>query len=113
MSNIERIHQGKTPKRTHFIREWAEKRQMSQAELSRQTGADKSLVSRWFNKGMIPSEKNLETIAAAFHIEVASLFRDPSDDWLSRFFAQRSQEDRDRARQILEAAFPSDQLTGT
>jgi hypothetical protein len=39
--------------------------------------------------------------------EPAALFRHPDDDWLARFFRGKSEEERYRIRQILEAAFPT------
>lgn len=101
------IHTGKTPPRIHYIREWAERRGMSQADVARATGADKGLVSRWFNDGTVPGERYLSLLTIAFHIdEPAGLFRHPDEDWLARFFAERTEEERRRMIQTLEAAFP-------
>lgn len=101
------IHMGKTPPRLHFIREWAEKRGMSQADVSRKTGADKGLVSRWFNEGVVPGERYLSGLAEVFQLdEPAALFRHPDEDWISRFFAERTEDERKRMIQTLEAAFP-------
>jgi transcriptional regulator with XRE-family HTH domain len=105
-----RIHASKTPKRFHFIVEWAEKRDLKQADIIREIGADKSVVSRWFS-GSVPSEKYLEPLAALFHTDVAGLFRHPDDDWISRFLASRTSEERERAITLLSTAFPP--KTGT
>ncbi|MDQ0349761.1 transcriptional regulator with XRE-family HTH domain [Ancylobacter vacuolatus] len=101
------IHAGKTPPRLHYIREWAEKRGMTQADVARKTGADKGLVSRWFNEGVVPGERYLSALVEAFHLdEPVALFRHPDEDWLARFFADRSEDERGRMITALEAAFP-------
>jgi transcriptional regulator with XRE-family HTH domain len=93
--------------RFHYIVEWAERRGLKQADITRELGADKSTVSRWFS-GTIPSDQNL---LALTHLlvgpdeEPVSLFRHPDDDWLARFFRNRSTDERARIRQTLEAAF--------
>ena len=108
MAQVTRIHAGKTPVRRHYLVEWAERRGVSQADLVRATGADKAAVSRWFNHGVIPSEKHIDNVALALQVEdVASLFRHPDDDWLSRLFKDRDEEERERLRQMIELAFPA------
>ncbi|QMV00132.1 XRE family transcriptional regulator [Devosia sp. D6-9] len=105
MAKLSKIHEGKTPPRIHFIVEWAEKRSLSQADIVREIGADKSVVSRWFS-GSLPSEKYLEPLAALFSTEVTGLFRHPDDDWMVRFLQERSLDELTRIKQTLEAAFP-------
>lgn len=110
MSEITTIHKSKQPRRPHFIPEWAEARQLSQADLARELEADKSVVSRWFS-GTTPGVEWQAKLAALFHCEPDALFRHPDDDWLSRFFQNRSREELERMRTMLEAAFP--RKTGT
>lgn len=106
MARISRIHADKTPPRRHFIPEWVEARGLKQADLTRLLDVDKSVVSRWFS-GNIPSEKYLEPLAAALKLDDAlQLFRHPDDDWLARFFNARSQDERERIKNMLEAAYP-------
>lgn len=105
MEKIVHIHNGKQPRRPHYIPAWAEARGLSQAELVRQLGADKSVVSRWFS-GSTPQLEWQEKLAALFETEPESLFRHPDDDWLSRFFAGRRRDEIDRIKATLEAAFP-------
>lgn len=105
MAQLHRIHPSKTPRRLHFIPEWAEKRGLSQADLVREVAADKATVSRWFS-GALPSEKYLEPLAALFETEVAGLFRHPDDDWIARFLQARSAEERERIQAVLNNAFP-------
>jgi hypothetical protein len=62
-------------------------------------------VSRWFG-GRLPSERHLEILAELLHTGVPGLFRHPDDDWLSRFFASKNQDEIQRAQRILRDAFP-------
>ena len=105
MVQISKIHTGKTPKRIHFIPEWAEHRGMKQADVIAELGADKSTVSRWWS-GNLPQDKWLEPLARLFRTDIHGLFRPPEDDWLARFFPDRTEEERRRAQSILENAFP-------
>ena len=93
------------PRRPHFIPEWAELRDRTQAELARDIGADKSVVSRWF-AGATPGDDWQKTLADYFHCEPEALFRHPDDHWLTEFFAGRSPEEIKRAKEMLELAFP-------
>lgn len=105
---ITRIHRGKQPRRPHFIPEWAEKCGFEdQADLVEEIGADKSVVSRWY-AGASPGEEWQLKLAAAFghEGEPEIIFRHPDDDWLTRFFRGRSKDEIERAKTMLEAAFP-------
>ncbi len=105
-----RIHPTKQPRRPHFIPEWAELRGLAQSDLARELSADKSVVSRWFS-GSTPGVEWQEALAKLFSVEPDALFRHPSDDWISRFFAGRRAEEIERMKALLEAAFPK--KTGT
>ena len=105
------IHRSRQPRRPHFIEAWAELRDLSQADLARELGADKSVISRWFS-GSTPSLDYQERLAALFGCEPESLFRHPNDDWLARFFANRTSDEVERMKQMLEAAFQT-KRTGT
>ncbi|WP_429924899.1 helix-turn-helix domain-containing protein [Agrobacterium vitis] len=104
MSNISKIHSGKTPHRLHFIPEWAEKRNLRQVDIVREVGADKGLVSKWF-KGVLPNPEYLESLAALFSTDVSGLFRHPDDDWLSRFFLDKTEEQKEKAISMLKIMF--------
>ena len=109
MAKVTKIHGSKTPKRAHYIPEWAERRSMIQADICRETGVDKSTVSRWF-EGSLPKGDNLSIVAGVLSIEPEQIFRHPDDDWLSALFAERSEDEKKRIIAMIEAAFPR---TGT
>lgn len=109
MSNIATIHKSKQPRRPHFIPEWAEARGLSQSDLARELDADKSVVSRWFN-GTTPGVEWQEKLAALFHCEPDAIFRHPDDNWLSKFFRDRSRDELERMKTMLEAAFPKKRI---
>ena len=110
MGKEPRIHRSKQPNRPHFIEDWATRRQLSQADLARELGADKSVVSRWFG-GSTPGIEWQEKLAALFHCERDALFRHPDDDWLRRFFQGRSPDEIKHIKSSLEVTFPK--KTGT
>lgn len=110
------IHQGKEPVRRHFLKEWLDDKGMTPTELLEALndpersmdlpGIDKSQVYRWL-KGQMPQKAMQVRIAAALEMkDPAELLRAPQDDWLTKFFEERSLEEKERARQMLEAAFP-------
>lgn len=112
MSTITRIHRDKAPGRRHYVVEWAEYRGLTQADIVRLTGIDKSSVSRWFTGYSAHLHPNNEAkLAAAFQIEPAALYRSPHEDWFYRFFRDRERDELDRMKATLEAAFPK--RTGT
>lgn len=78
---------------------------MSRADIARELGADKSVVSRWFG-GATPTPAWQEKLAALFNCDPESLFRHPDDDWLRRFLQGRAKDEVERIKQTLEAAFP-------
>lgn len=93
------------PRSIHFIVEWAEKRGLKPVDFVNALEVDKGTVSRWFS-GKLPAEANLPRIAAFLEIGIDDLFRLPGDDWMQRFFQNRSIEEIKRMRDTLEAAFP-------
>lgn len=105
MSNTTKIHQGKTPIRIHFIEEWAEKRGLRQKDIVSELDVDKGLVSKWFNKGVLPGPEYLERLAALFGTDVHGLFQDPEDDWLAKFFRDKTEEQKEKAIQMLKIMF--------
>lgn len=107
MNNVTKIHSGKEPNRIHYIVEWAEVRGLSQADIVKEIGADKGLVSRWF-RGTTPGKEWRPKLEALFQIDEGALFRHPDDDWLTKFFKGRTEDERTKARQMLELFFSHD-----
>jgi transcriptional regulator with XRE-family HTH domain len=101
MSNVTGIHQGRQPRRPHHVQAWAEKRGLSQADIAREIGVDKSVVSRWFS-GSTPSHSHQQALAGLFHVEPESLFRDPDEDWISRLLRDATPEERAKVRSVVE-----------
>ena len=107
MARPARIHsKGGEPHRIHFLVEWADHRSLTQADIAKELGVDKSTVSRWF-KGSLPAERHMLPLVGLLGISTSALFRDPHDNWLSEFFAQRTREEKERAQRILREAFPN------
>lgn len=104
MNNIKSIHSAKPPIRLHFIPEWTKKLNLSQADICRMVGADKSLVSRWFDE-TVPRQEYLEKLADLFGTDVHGLFRHPDDDWISKFFRDKTEEEKHRAIDMLRLMF--------
>ncbi len=105
MPEAARIHASKQPRRPHYIPEWAKKRHLTQAKLASELGADKSVVSRWF-KGTSPGSEWQHKLAVLFKCEPEALFRHPDDDWFRRLFERHSEEEIERIKALIEAAFP-------
>ena len=92
-----------------------EHRGLQARDLVEMTGADKSNVSRWLNKGALPKGEHLLALADGLEAEsIASLFRHPDDDWMARLFQQKQleAEERERAKAIIDAAFPDKAIGG-
>jgi transcriptional regulator with XRE-family HTH domain len=96
---------GKQHRRPHFIPEWAERRGLAQGGLANLLGADKSVISRWYG-GATPGEEWQTKLADLFGCDREGLFRHPDEEWLTKFFRDRSADEVDRMKQMLEAAFP-------
>lgn len=111
MSAVTKIHASKQPRRPHYIEAWAERRGLKQIDLAHELHADRGLVSRWY-AGACPGADWQERLAAYFGIEPESLFRDPDEDWLRRFFEGRRRDEIERIKLTLETAFPKQASAG-
>ena len=101
-----RMAKSERQRRNHYIPEWAEHRGVSQADITRGIEVDKSTVSRWFANGPI-SEAHADRLASFLGAgEAAALFNHPLNDWVAKFMQDRTDEERERMKQTLEAAFP-------
>jgi hypothetical protein len=102
---MEKIDATKQPRRPHYLREWMERRQITAAELARQSGASKGVISRWLD-GASPSQEWHDKLRDFFHAGKEGIFRHPDDDWFTQFFEGRSREEIERIKRTLEVAFP-------
>lgn len=128
MKQLTKIHQGKRPVRRHFIGAWLEERGMDPMDLvtalnesdTSLPAIDKSQVYRWLNKGQMPHADTQVRIAGALGIvdpetgdpDPSGIFRDPTDDWFTKFFHDKDPDEIQRAKRVLELAFPKSK-TGT
>lgn len=90
----------------HFVAEWAKHRGKRQVDIVRDLGIDKGLVSKWFKGSVLPGPDHMANLAEYFGAEEpASLLRDPNDDWLSRFFRDKTEEQKEAAIDMLKLFF--------
>lgn len=77
------------------------------------TEVDKSQVYRWL-KGQMPQAAMQNRIAAAlgFEGEPEKLLQDPTMDWLADFFRDKTEEQKEKAIQMLKLLFDNNK-TGT
>ncbi|ULJ73630.1 XRE family transcriptional regulator [Rhizobium gallicum] len=123
MAKVSKIHQGKQPVRRHFLAEWLEAKSMTPVDLIEAlndpersmdfTEVDKSQVYRWL-KGQMPQAAMQLRIAAAlgFEGEPDKLLQDPTMDWLAEFFRDKTEEQKEKAIQMLKLMFEQTK-TGT
>lgn len=62
----------------HFIPKYAVATGKSRSDIIEFTGADKSVVSRWFD-GSLPQRRYMNMLAKMFSVDVSDLFRDPDE----------------------------------
>lgn len=95
----------KQGRRPHYIPAWASSIGMNQADLVRALGADKGSVSKWF-KGATPQEHWQKKLADLFDTTTDGIFRHPDEAWVAGFLSGRSQDEINRMKATLSAAFP-------
>lgn len=101
------------PKRPHFIPEWAEKTGFEdQAALVEALDADKSVISRWYG-GASPGEDWQLKLCALFGYpnQPDIIFHHPNSIWFSQFVRNRDDDEVERMKRLLEAAFPLEKST--
>ena len=94
----------KQPRRPHYIEKWTRTKGWRQADLVRELGADKGIVSRWF-AGATPGVEWQEKLAAIFSIQPEDLFSDPADRWFREFVRGRTDEEIEHIKRSLEVTF--------
>lgn len=123
MATVSRIHGNKRPIRRHYLAEWLEARGLKAMDLvellndpersSEYSEIDKTQVYRWL-RGQMPQPAMQVRIAAAlgFEDDPDKLLQDPTLDWLSDFFRDKTEEQKEKAIQMLKLMFGEDK-TGT
>ena len=123
MATVSKIHGNKRPIRRHYLAEWLEARGLKAMDLvellndpersSEYSEIDKTQVYRWL-RGQMPQPAMQLRIAAAlgFEDDPDKLLQDPTLDWLSDFFRDKTEEQKDKAIQMLKLMFSEDK-TGT
>lgn len=123
MATVSKIHGNKRPIRRHYLAEWLEARGLKAMDLvellndpersSEYSEIDKTQVYRWL-RGQMPQPAMQVRIAAAlgFEDDPDKLLQDPTLDWLSDFFRDKTEEQKEKAIQMLKLMFSEDK-TGT
>ncbi len=121
MPKVTKIYASRQPNRPHYIREWAEKRQLTQADLARELDSDKSLVSRWY-AGTSPTKDYQVRLAGLFSVEPEDLFRPPGETWLSRklqphkeleaFLRDSTDKELEKLEQLIQLTFAKEGTNG-
>lgn len=124
MAKITKIHQNKQPVRRHYIAEWLEAKGMTPMDLldalnhpdrpMEFSEIDKSQVYRWIG-GQLPQPRTQARIAGVlgFEDDAGKLLQSPDADWMNEFFENRSREELERIKLMLQAAFPRSDKTST
>lgn len=109
---VEQIYAGRQPRRPHYIAKLMERRSLTRADLIEKLEVDKSQLSRWLDedKPSTPSSKWAKKLGLYFRVteddDLVDIFADPDVDWMTRFFRGRSNDEIERMKTLLEAAFP-------
>ncbi|TGP34035.1 MULTISPECIES: helix-turn-helix transcriptional regulator [unclassified Mesorhizobium] len=89
----------------HYIGEWMEHREKSVKDMVEALDlSTPSQVYRWL-KGQKPHNDELLRIAAFLETEPESLLRHPLDDWMTRFFRGRSEEEKKAIVEMMQKAW--------
>ncbi|SHN18513.1 Helix-turn-helix [Roseibium suaedae] len=109
-----KVHPNPKPnKPRHFIREWRKHRGMTMEQLAEAAGVTQGSISQ-LERGQINyTQPTLEAIAKALFCSPADLIMHTpdhaaADDWMARFFRERSLDELKRIEQMLRAAFPEE-----
>lgn len=110
-SAIPRIYGNRQPRRPHYLPHLMERHGITRADIIEAIDVDKSQLSRWLDedKPATPSPEWAKKLGEFFgkgHDPV-DIFADPDVDWLSRLLRDRSAEEIERIKAMIEAAFPA------
>jgi transcriptional regulator with XRE-family HTH domain len=91
----------KEPRR-NFLKDWREKRGLTQDQLAERLDTGKDQVSRWENRKRGMSAEVLEALADALNIQPYDIFRDPKRPSADELLSRASPEIRRQAFAIIE-----------
>jgi transcriptional regulator with XRE-family HTH domain len=98
--------------KTHYIGEWMEHRGIKVPDMVEALDTSPSQVYRWL-KGQKPQDDTFLQIAALLEADPPeALLRHPLDDWMTKFFRDRSAEEAKAIKELLERAYPPKTGTG-
>jgi transcriptional regulator with XRE-family HTH domain len=105
------IYANRQPRRPHYLAQLMERYNVTRADIVEALDVDKSQLSRWLDeeRPSTPSPEWAQKLGEYFgkgHDPV-DIFTDPDVDWLSRLLKDRSADEKDRIKAMIEAAFPA------
>jgi transcriptional regulator with XRE-family HTH domain len=105
------IYANRQPRRPHYLLQLMERYNVTRADIVEAIGVDKSQLSRWLDetRPSTPSPEWARKLGEFFgkgHDPV-DIFTDPDVDWLSRLLRDRSPDEKERIKAMIEAAFPA------
>ena len=108
---LAQIHASRQPRRPHYLHQLMERYGVTRADIVEALEVDKSQLSRWLdeNRPSTPSPQWARKLGEFFgkgH-DVVDIFADPDIDWLSRLLQDRSADEKERIKAMIEAAFPA------
>ena len=106
-----RIYASRQPRRPHYLAVLMERHGVTRAEIIEAIDVDKSLISRWLDekKPSTPSPEWAAKLGQFFgkgHDPV-DIFSHPDVDWMMRLLRGRSADEIERAKILLQNAFPA------
>lgn len=91
--------------RPHHLGDWMASKGWIAADLARESGVDKSMISKYLD-GATPLAPSQRKLAKALGTTPEGLFRHPDESWVVDFLAGRRTDEVKRIKDTLETAFP-------
>lgn len=108
---LAQIYANRQPRRPHYLAQLMERYGVTRAEVVEAIDVDKSQLSRWLDvqRPSTPSPEWARKLGEFFgkDHDTVDIFTDPDVDWLSRLLKDRSADEKERIKAMIEAAFPA------
>ena len=88
----------------HYLKEWREKRDLTQQQLADRLETGKDQISRWESGKRGMSAEVVAALAEALQIEPSDIFRDPSMPSADELLRHATPDQRRLAFQLIETA---------